>query len=280
VAKSINTKMYLVISLLLICSAISLSTRAQDLLNEPQKVVVDVEHDRLLVSNFGNGAIVEIDTENKQKYFVEDAGFVDGLEIVGNTVYGVGHSRKLFAFNLDTGEQVLDFHFSGLDSDYLSSVTSDTQGHLFISCPALHTIYKFKISDSSYQVFVQGNGLNRPNGILLEKENNRIVVIDDSPGTSIIHSISLSDATVTTLATTSFDRPDGIVRDANGEYYIGGYYLPGLYRIDANFSKEPEMIFAGSHMVYPTYDPRDHSLLVTYYGSNGWDKVTLGTDLP
>jgi DNA-binding beta-propeller fold protein YncE len=275
VAKSINTKIYLVISLLLICSAISLSAQAQELLNEPQKVVVDVEHDRLLVSNFGNGAIVEIDTENKQKYFVENAGFVDGLEIVGNTVYGVGHSRKLFAYNLDTGEQVLDFHFTGVDSDYLSSVTSDTQGHLFISCPALHTIYKFKISDSSYQVFAQGNGLNRPNGILLEKENNRIVVIDDSPGTSIIHAISLSDATVTTLATTSFDRPDGIVRDANGVYYIGGYYLPGLYSIDANFSKEPEMFFEGSHMVYPTYDPRDHSLLVTYYGSNSWDKVTL-----
>jgi outer membrane protein assembly factor BamB len=136
VAKSIKTNIYLGLSLLLICPVTSLSAQARELLNGPQKVVVDVEHDRLLVSNFGNGAIVEIGTENKQKYFVENAGFVDGLEIVGNTIYGVGHSRKLFAYNLDSGEQVLDFHFTGVDSDYLSSVTSDTQGHLFISCPA------------------------------------------------------------------------------------------------------------------------------------------------
>ena len=269
---------YLSVSLLLvICLAIPLSAQAQNLLDEPQKIVVDAEHDRLLVSNFGNGAIVQIDNENNQSYFIENAGFVDGLEIVGNTIYGVGHSRKLYAYNLDTREQVLDFHFSGLDSNYLSSVTSDSAGHLFISCPALHTIYKFRISDNSYGVFAQGNGLNRPNGILLEIENNRIVVIDDSPDASIIHAISLSDATVTTLATTSFDRPDGVVRDAFGAYYIGGYYLPGLYKIDADFSEEPEMFFAGSHMVYPTYDPRDHSLLITYYGSDGWDWIMLET---
>ena len=48
-------------------------------------------------------------------------------------------------------------------------------------------------------------------------------------------------------------------------------------KFDADFSKQPEMIFKGSHMVYPTYDPRDHSLLITYYGSNGWDRIMLGT---
>lgn len=266
---------YLVVSLILSCFIIATGAHAQNLLNEPQKIVVDVEHDRLLVSNFGDGAIVQIDDKNNQSYFVENAGFVDGLEIVGGTVFGVGHGRKLYAYDLDTRERVLDFHFQGLDPDYLSSVTSDLAGHLFISCPALDTIYKFRIADSSYQVFAQGNGLNRPNGILLEKEKDRIVVIDDSPNSSIIHAISLTDSTVSTLATTHFDRPDGIVRDANGVYYIGGYYLPGLYKINADFSEEPEMIFSGSHMVYPTYDSRDHSLLITYYGSNGWDRVKL-----
>jgi len=276
-ASRIMATAYLCVSLLLICLPIPACAQTQNLLNEPQIIVIDAENDRLLVSNFGNGAIVQIDNESNQSYFVEDAGFVDGMEIVGNIIYGVGHSRKLYAYNLDTKEQVLDFHFLGQDSDYLSSVISDEAGHLFISCPALHTIYKFKISDNSYQVFAQDGGLNRPNGMLLEKENDRIVVIDDSPGVAIIHAISLSDATVSTLITTNFDRPDGIVRDASGTYYVGGYYLPGLYKIDADFSEEPEMIFEGSHMVYPTYDSRDHSLLITYYGSNGWDRVMLET---
>ena len=97
---------YLSVSLLLvICLAIPLSAQAQNLLDEPQKIVVDAEHDRLLVSNFGNGAIVQIDNENNQSYFIENAGFVDGLEIVGNTIYGVVLNCMLvcttFAFLID-----------------------------------------------------------------------------------------------------------------------------------------------------------------------------------
>jgi len=35
------------------------------------------------------------------------------------------------------------------------------------------------------------------------------------------------------------------------------------------------MIFAGNNMVYPTYDPSDHSLLITYYWANSWERVML-----
>jgi len=247
----------------------------QALLNFPQKIVIDADRDRLLVSNFGNGALVQINEEGIQDTFITDAGFVDGMDIVNNIVYGVGDACWLYGYDLDTEEQVTNIQFPTGPGVYLSSVTSDKAGHLFISCPALHTIYKFRISDESYWIFAQGNGLNRPNGILLESENDRIVIIDDSPGTSIIHAISLSDSTVTDLMTNNFDRPDGIVRDAVGKYYVGGYYLPGLYRINEDFSQPPEMFFAGSYMVYPTYDPGDHSILITYYQAHSWDRVML-----
>lgn len=270
-----RTKQNLIVFLILICIAIPVVSQAQ-LLSYPQKIVIDVERNRLLVSNFGNGALVQIDANSIQDTFITNAGFVDGMDIVGNVVYGVGHNRKLYGYDLDTKQQILDFTFPGAGGNYLSSVASDSTGNLFISCPALHTIYKFRLSDSSYWVFAQGNGLNRPNGIWLERENDRIVVIDDSPGTSIIHAISLSDSTVSDLLTTNLDRPDGIVRDVNGIYYIGGYYLPGLYRVDADFSQDPEMFFAGNNMVYPTYDPGDHSLLITYYSAHNWDRVMLG----
>jgi len=273
-----RTKQNLIVFLILICIVIPVVSQAQ-LLNYPQKIVIDVERNRLLVSNFGNGALVQIDANSIQDTFITNAGFVDGMDIVGNVVYGVGHNRKLYGYDLDTKQQVLDFTFPGAGGNYLSSVASDSTGHLFISCPALHAIYKFCLSDSSYWVFAQGNGLNRPNGIWLERENDRIVVIDDSPATSIIHAISLSDSTVSDLLTTNLDRPDGIVRDVNGIYYIGGYYLPGLYRIDADFSEDPEMFFAGNNMVYPTYDPSDHSLLITYYHAHDWGRVMLGAGI-
>ncbi|MCF7920653.1 MAG: hypothetical protein K9N06_12140 [Candidatus Cloacimonetes bacterium] len=253
----------------------SLFVQAQDLLDNPQKIVIDYDHSRLLVSNYGDSSLVAIDSEGAQSYFAADAGFVDGMDIVGNIIYGVGNPRRIIAYNLDTAEQVMDFYLPGSPADYLSSVASDSLGHLFISCPALHTIYKFRLSDQSYWIFAQDNGLNRPNGIFLERDNDRIVVIDDSPGTSIIHAISLSDSTVTDLLTTDLNSPDGIVRASTGEYYIGGYYLPGIYRVDAEFLQPPELYYPGSHMVYPTYDPADHSLLVTYYLADTWERIFL-----
>ena len=276
-SKRFNSVIFIIFTILVMACIIE----AQDLLDEPQKIVIDSDRDRLLVSNFGNGALVQIDSDGIQDDFIPNAGFVDGMDIVDNVVYGVGDDCTFMAYDLDTEEQLFNITFpgSGNPANYLSSVVSDSTGHLFISCPNLDTIYRFRISDQSFWVFAQDNDLNRPNGICFERENNRIVVIDDSSFGSIIHAISLSDSTVTTLMTTFFDRPDGIVRDVNGEYFVGGYYLPALYKINSDFSGAPEAIFEGSYMVYPTYDIRDHSLLITYYNDDSWDRVMLATGI-
>jgi hypothetical protein len=169
----------------------------------------------------------------------------------------------------------MDLTIPGSSSNYLSSITSDSSGHLFISCPRLDIIYKMRIRDQSYWVFAEANGLNGPNGILLEKEKNRIVVIDDSPSPSKINAISLADSIVSTLTTTTFTNPDGIERDKDGFYYVGGYYLPGIYKFDPDFSQPPVLFFQGSHIIYPTYNVKNHSLLITYYGANIWDEVFI-----
>lgn len=250
---------------------------AQNLLRGPQKIVVDAARNRLLVSNYDNGALVEIDSAGHQSYFVQNAGFVDGCEIVGDTIFGVGNNRKLLAYDLTSKRQIMNITLTGNNSNYLSSVAYDSAGHLFVSCPGTNEIYKVRLSDRQWWVFAKGNGLNRPNGILLEKEKNRIVVIDDSPSPALIHAISLADSTVTTLLSTTFSSPDGITRDKYGYHYMGGYYLSGLYRTDANFSHAPEKFFNGTTMVYPTYDPATHSLLITHYGANTWERIPLTT---
>ena len=248
---------------------------AQSLLSGPQKIVIDAMHNRLLVSNYNTGSLVQIDSSGNQSYFVQGANFIDGLEIVGDTVYGVGTNGRIRAYDLATKQLVMNLIITGSNTDYLSSVTSDSSGHLFISCPNLNIIYKLRISDQSFWIFAENNGLNRPNGILLEKENNRIVVIDDSPSPSKINAISLVDSTVSTLTTTTFTNPDGIERDKNGFYYVGGYYLPGIYKFDSDFSQPPVLFFQGSHIIYPTYNVKNHSLLITYYGANTWGEVFI-----
>ena len=192
-------------------------------------------------------------------------------------VYGVGSNRIVRAYDLDTKDLLMTVTFTGAGSNYLSSITYDSAGHLFISCPKLNEIYRMRISDQEYWIYAKDDGLVKPNGIFLEIDNDRIVVIDDSPGSSLIHAISLSDSSVSTLASTNLDRPDGIVRDKDGYYYIGGYYLPGLYRMEPDFSLPPELFFPGVKMIYPTYDASDHSLLVTHYQANTWERVPLST---
>jgi hypothetical protein len=254
---------------------ISLTAGSQTLLNEPQKAVVDATHNRLLVSNFATGDIIQIDNSGTQSYFVKEAGFVDGMEIVGDVVYGIGNNGKVLAYHLGTNAKVMDVTIPGTADDYLSSIASDGAGCLFISCPNQNTIYRMNIRTLKWWVFAKNNGLNRPNGILLEREKNRIVVIDDSKNVSLIHAISLKDSTVTTMATTSFNSPDGIVKDKGGNYYVGGYYLPGIYKIDPEFKTTPELFYKGSTMVYPTYDQATNSLLVTFYGTDSWGRIPL-----
>ena len=271
----INSKRILVSLLYIIVLLVPTICKAQNFFSGPQKIVIDAERNRLLVSNYNTGDLIQIDSSGTQTPFVLGADYRDGLEIVGDTIYGVGSNRIIHAYNLVTKQPVMNVHIEGTNNNYLSSVASDSLGHLFISCPMLNTIYRMRISDQSYWIFAENNGLNKPNGILLERENDRIVVIDDSPSPSLIFAISLIDSTISTLKTTTFNRPDGIVRDNNGYYYVGGYYLPGLYKINPDFSEEPELFFSGNYMVYPTYNAANNSLFITYYNQNSWGEVLL-----
>lgn len=264
----------LLVLIVFLIFVVSTNGYTQSLLNGPQKIVVDNKRNRMLVSNANSGDLIQIDSIGNQAYFVQGADFIDGIEIVGDTVYGVGSNRKIRAYNLVTKQLVLDIALPGLPSNYLSSITNDSIGHLLISCPLLNEIYRLKIKNFSYWVLAKDNGLNKPNGILLEKEKNRILVIDDSPN-SKIHAISLSDSLVITHYTTPFNSPDGIIRDKFGNYYVGGYYLQGMYRIDSAFINDFKLFFKGNNIVYPTYDKMNHSILITHYDANTWERVHL-----
>lgn len=245
---------------------------AQNLLSGPQKIVIDTAHDRLLVSNYNTGDIVQIDSEGNQSYFVPGAEFIDGMEIIGDTVYGAASNKRIKGYDLNTGEMTISVTVSG--TGYLSSLIADDAGHLYISCPLGNTIYKLRISDESYWTFVEGNGLDRPNGILFQEAEDRLLVIEDKPNPRILE-ISMADSAVTTVVATSLAGADGIAEDAAGNYYVAGYYLPGVYKFDPTFTEPPEMIFSGNGIVYPTYDASDNSLLVTLYNANSWARIPL-----
>ncbi len=244
----------------------------------PQKLVIDYANDRLLVSNYYTTDITQVNTVHVESCFVEDGGFVDGMEIVGDIVYGVGFNRRVYGYNLNTMARTDSIWIPG--SNYLSSMVADNSGHIYISVPYDHTILKLTVSDMSVTTFVGPGILTKPNGMIFQENENRLLVIEDRYHPSI-YAISMADSSATLITTTNLQGGDGIAQDMDGNYYVTGYYLSGIYMFDSTFSQEPEMIFEGDYIVYPTYDERDNSLLVTSWATNGWIRVPLDTaDVP
>jgi hypothetical protein len=250
---------------------------AQNLLQGPQKIVIDKERNRYIVSNwFGGGDLVSIDSLGNQSYFVENAGMTDGMQIVGDTVYGTGpgYSGTVRGYDLGTGLQVMNLDLSGIGVQHLSSFVVDSTGILIASERFGTRIFKIDPKTHNYWAFADSSIIDEPNGLLYEPEYNRLLVCLDQPNPPIL-AINLTDSTVSTLVSTNLGGSDGIEKDLSGDYYITGYDLPGIYKFDSTFSQPPELIFPGNYIVYPTYNEKHNSLLITYFNQNQWGEVPL-----
>ena len=226
------------------------------------------------------GDLVAIDSLGNQSYFVENAGMVDGMHIVGDTVYGSGPypSGTVRGYDLETGFMVMDLDLSGDGVQHLSSFVSDSSGILYTSERFGTRIFKINPKTQEYWVFAEGDGIDEPNGLLYEPEKNRLLVCLDQPNPPIL-AISLIDSTVSVVATTNLEGSDGIAKDMFGNYYITGYELPGIYKFEPDFNGEPELFFEGTYIIYPTYNELNNSLLITYYYQNDWGEVPLEDNL-
>ncbi len=264
----------LVFIITLICIAFSLN--AQNYLNQPQKIVIDEKRNRYIVSNFGSGGIlVQIDSTGVQSPYIANAGMVDGMVIVGDTLYGSGPypTGAVRGYDLNTDSLVININLSASGVQHLSSFVADSTGIIYTSERFGDRIFKINPRTQQYWIFAQGGGIDQANGLLLEPVKNRLLVIMDKPNPPII-SISLSDSTVSILATTSLAGADGIEKDLDDNYYITGYELPGVYKFDSAFSHSV-IIHSGSYIIYPTYNKRNNSLLITYYWANDWGEIFL-----
>ena len=199
---------------------------------------------------------------------------VDGLHIVEDTVYGSGPwpSGKVRGYSLVTGDMVMDLALVGVQ--HLSSFISDDNGILYTSERFGDRIFKINPKTQEYWVFAQGGGLDEPNGLLLEPENNRMLVCLDQIPPKIL-SVNLSDSSVTIITTLDINGSDGIAKGPEGNYYITGYYLPGMYKCAPDWNGDPELVFVHDNMVYPTYNEKNNSFLVTLYGDDNWAEIPV-----
>jgi glyoxylase-like metal-dependent hydrolase (beta-lactamase superfamily II) len=213
-----------------------------NLLKGPESIIYDRAHQRYLLSNYETGNIIQVDGAGKQAILVENMVAIQGLEIVGNVVY-VGARNSVRGFDLETGKMVMNVPVEGVSN--LNDITADDAGNLYAGDVFGTKIIKVRIKDSSYSVFVDGNGIDHPNGIFFDKAKNRILVCSYRKK-SPIQAISLADASVTTLADTNIDECDGIVLDKYGRCYVTSWETLSIYRFDRDFSDPPAVFYKSS----------------------------------
>jgi len=208
------------------------AVRSEGLLDKPEGTTYDSVGDRWFVSNWANGAIIQIDSQGSETYFSTYATSAAGMHIVGGTLYVAspeGATAGLLGFDLGTGGLVVNLPFAGMNIP--NDLESDTSGFLYVTDWQANRILKVRLSDYTYSVFVASIPL--PNGIVFDRQLNRLLVCCSDGSQARIMAVSLADSSVTIAATPGLPNCDGLTVD--GHYYFTSWATGSVYQYDPLF---------------------------------------------
>lgn len=253
------------------------SVFAQNLLYYPESVVFDTLRERWLVSNWGNGRIVEIDSNGVQSYFNTDLDRVCGLHIIGDMLYAASCSSSyigVVGFDLETAQMEFFVDISG--SGLVNDITSDTSGWGYATDYYSSRIYKFDPINATYSVFVD-HDLYMPNGIIFEASQNRLLTVMNNQQYYPLKAIDVNDSSVSVVVNTYLPGgADGIVIDNEGQTYMSNWTTNSVHRYDANFTNPPEVFSSGHSAPADIYfNARDNILAVPNFYRHTVDFVQV-----
>jgi hypothetical protein len=247
-----------------------------NLLNQPESVIYDSDNNRYLVSSFGDGCIIQIDSLENQAYFSQGLVHVAGLHIVGNTLFAAsyqGPDAGVVGYDLTTAEKVFKVKPPGMSMP--NDITSDTSGYLYVTEYFGDKIFKIRISDSLSSVFA-GTGLNMPNGIIYDQPNNRLLVMNEAWANAPIVAVDLEDSTLTIVVETNISSTDGLTTDNNGNTYFSSWATNKIYRYDETFTNPPEVVSYGhSGPADIFFNKLNNILAVPNFNSNSVDFIPI-----
>jgi len=255
--------------LILLVLLLASGVQAQ-VLNGPESVTYDTLNGRYLISNVLTGDIVQISDAGDTTYFDTSLSRTLGMTIVDSILY-VADISGLVTFNLMTDQKITTIPIAGMIE--LNDVAADTSGYLYVTDVGAGKVFRVRISDHSYTTIV--SGLIKPNGILFDALNNRVLFcqfVYHAP----IKEINLEDLSVNTILTTSFTNFDGLAIDGNDNIYISSWGTNSIYRYDNAFSLPAELVSSGhSGPADIFYNLRDNILAVPNYYSNHVDFIPI-----
>jgi len=238
--------------------------------NGPESVIYDELNGRYLISNVLTGDIVQISDAGDTTFFDRSLARTLGMTIVDSILY-VADISGLVTFDLKIDQKITTITLPGMIE--LNDVTADTSGYLYITDVGAGKIFRVRISDHFYTTIV--SGITKPNGIIFDAQNNRVLFCQFVPNAPI-KEIDLDDLSVTTVLSTSFTNFDGLAIDGNGNIYVSCWGSHSIYRYDNAFSLPAELVSSGhSGPADIFYNLLVNILAIPNYYSNRVDFITI-----
>lgn len=237
--------------------------QAQNLLNNPESIIFDSLQNRYLVSNYGDGNIIQIDEFGNQSYFDTTLTRIAGLMSKGDTLFVASNQNPyigLVAYSLLTDEML--FYLPIASVGLLNDLDYDHHGNIYISDYWDNKLFKVNMNTLTYSLFV--DDIYMPNGILCDTLNNRLLVITVNAPNRPILSVDFDDPTVINVVVNTYIYSmDGITRDSDHNIYLSSWWSNSCYRYDSSFTNPPEIVSSGHDGPADIYvNQRDNILCV------------------
>jgi hypothetical protein len=213
----------------------------------PESVLYHQENDVVYVSNIagtpptaedGDGFISRMNTDGQiiDMRWVEGLDAPKGMGVFGNTLY-VTDINELVAIDIENGSISNRYPVEG--ATFLNDVTVSPDGIVYFTDSDDATIHM--LSNDEVSVFMEGDMLNRPNGLYHEPDYLMIA----SSGDGQVKRVSFADKSLEVLAD-GVGNGDGIVPDGDGNYLVsnwkgGLYFLSSEWELTQLLDTEDEM---------------------------------------
>ncbi|MCD4731960.1 MAG: SMP-30/gluconolactonase/LRE family protein, partial [Bacteroidales bacterium] len=173
-------------------------------------------------------------------------------------------------FNIQTGQQLFHIILPGVGLP--NDIVIDNNETIYVTDYWDSKLYKIENHNPSVLI---DSGLANPNGMMIDTLNNRLLILSVVPNAQIL-AVSLSDTTITTVYTTTFNGMDGITVDSEGRMYVSEWTGDAVHRFENGFLSPP-VLFSSGHLdpadIY--YDKANNILAIPCFSSNSVDFIQL-----
>lgn len=226
------------VNLLLNILVLTSSSVAQNLLNKPEHVVYDQVNHRYLVTNYGNGKIIAIDTMGNQQVIIEGIPNCLGIHIVDTTIF-ITQGTHIHLYGLQSLNPIQTLTLAV--TTWIDGMANDDAENLYVAENAgrIHKVDLVTLNDT----IVVNSGLpSKPQDLAYDPVENRLLLVCWETNSPIV-AIDLETYAVSDLVATTSGQYDGIVRETNGDLYVTSWMSGGrVYKWEPPYTSGPEII--------------------------------------